>query len=122
MKNMIKNLTAVIVLTLMVGISNNVNAQTPSDGGKQYVEIKTSAVCGSCKKTIETALNDVKGVEKATLDVDSKIVAVNYNPEKVSVDEIKKAINHAGYDADDMPAEKDAYDNLHGCCKKDAVH
>ncbi len=122
MKNKIKSIISLTVITLMITISNNVDAQAPNTGGKQYVEIKTSAVCGMCKKAIETALYNVEGVEKATLDVESKIVAVRYNSETASVEAIKKAIISSGYDADELMAEQEAYDNLHGCCKKDSEH
>jgi len=122
MKNKMKSIITVIVLTMIIGVSKNVNAQTPSEGGKQFVDIKTSAVCGMCKKTIETALYEVEGVKSAELDVETKIVTVKYDAEKSTVEEIKKAINHAGYDADEMVAEQEAYDKLHGCCKKDSQH
>ncbi len=93
-----------------------------AQGGKkgEEVKIKTSAVCGMCKATIEKGMAYEKGVEKATLDVDSKILTVTYNPQKTSVDKLKKAVNELGYDADDAPATPRAYDRLDACCKKDA--
>jgi periplasmic mercuric ion binding protein len=84
----------------------------------EKVEIKTSAVCGMCKTTIETGLAFEKGIRDATLDVETKIVTVNYNPSKTNVDTIRKAISKLGYDADDVPADKAAYDKLSPCCKK----
>ncbi|ALI97869.1 heavy-metal-associated domain-containing protein [Rufibacter tibetensis] len=95
-----------------------------AQGGKkgEEVKIKTSAVCGMCKATLEKGLAYEKGVNKATLDVESKILTVSYNGEKTSLDKIKKAVNELGYDADNSPAAPRAYDRLDACCKKDAVH
>ena len=45
--------------------------------GKNYVDIKTSAQCGSCKSAIEKAVNNVDGVKSAELDLETKI-AVSY--------------------------------------------
>ncbi|MEZ5013716.1 MAG: heavy metal-associated domain-containing protein [Chitinophagales bacterium] len=87
--------------------------------GKQYVEIKTSAQCGSCKATIEKALLNVDGVKSATLDLDTKVVAVKYSGDKTNVEALKNAITAAGYDADEVPADPQAYEQLHSCCKKE---
>ncbi len=86
----------------------------------ETIQIKTSAVCGMCKKTIETALYNEKGVKSASLEVASKVVTVTYKPKAVTPEQLRKAITMAGYDADDMPADARAYENLHGCCKKGA--
>ena len=85
----------------------------------ETVEIQTSAVCDMCKETIEKQLAFTKGVTAAELDVKTAIVTVSYKTHKTTVEDIRIAINEVGYDADDSPAEKKAYENLHHCCKKD---
>ncbi len=119
MRSIIKSALSVIMLTLFISAGSQLKAQTAADGTKQYVEIKTSVQCGSCKKTVESALKNVEGIESAKVDVATKTVAVKYDSAVTSPDAIKKAINMAGYDADDMPADKAAYDNLDACCKKE---
>jgi mercuric ion binding protein len=86
---------------------------------EQTIVIKTSAVCGECKKHIETALNYTKGVKSANLDVESKEVTVVYKSEKTTPDKIREAISKAGYDADSIPANPKSYERLEPCCKKD---
>jgi mercuric ion binding protein len=86
------------------------------------VKIKTSAVCDMCKTTLEKAMAYERGVKESSLDVDSKILTVKYNPQKTTPEKIKKAVTTAGYDADEMPADPKSYDNLNACCKKDAKH
>lgn len=91
-------------------------------GGKatEEVKIKTSAVCGMCKATLEKGLAYEKGVQKAVLDENTKILTITFSPEKTTVAKLKKAVNDLGYDADDQPATPRSYDKLDACCKKDA--
>ena len=82
------------------------------------VSIKTSAVCGMCKSKIEGALSKQEGVVKSSLSDKTKIVLVKYDSTKTSPEKIRQAISMAGYDADDVKANADAYNNLEDCCKK----
>jgi periplasmic mercuric ion binding protein len=89
---------------------------------REEIKIKTSAVCDMCKNTLEKAMAYESGVKKSSLDVDSKILTVVFDPRKTNPEKIRKAINKVGYDADDSPADAKAYEKLHECCKKDAKH
>ena len=51
------------------------------------------------------------------LDLDTKIITVSYNPDKVNVEKIKTSISKAGYSADEVKADKKAYNKLPSCCK-----
>jgi periplasmic mercuric ion binding protein len=86
----------------------------------ETIEIKTSAICGMCKETIETALAYEKGIKKSSLDVKSKVITVTYNPAKTNPGNIRMAIAKSGYDADDVQADEKAYEKLESCCKKGA--
>ncbi len=109
------NLTKGLVVVLL-GLLIVVNVSLAGDSKK--AEIKTSAICGMCKKTIEKGLNKLDGVQKASLDVKTKVATVEYNPKKTNIDKIRKAIANTGYDADKVKANKKAYAKLMGCCKK----
>lgn len=82
------------------------------------VKIKTSAICKMCKERIEKKLAFTKGVTDVNLNLDDKVVTVAYNSKKTSVEQIKKAINETGYDADDMPKDEKAHGKLPSCCQK----
>lgn len=110
-----KKLLSILLVTL--GVTTFGMAQTPKEA---EVKIKTSAVCGMCKKTLEKALSYEKGVASASLDVDSKVITVVYNPKRTNVDKLRTAISKTGYDADEVPADPKAYTQLDDCCKKDA--
>ncbi|HEU4716876.1 MAG TPA: heavy metal-associated domain-containing protein [Bacteroidia bacterium] len=103
------------------------NAQTDTSakvsGNSSIVKIKTSAECDMCKKRIEQEVSKMKGVKKATLDLDTKILTVEYNPKKTSPDKIRKAISDIGYDADDVKANNRASHELQHCTpKQDSAH
>ena len=84
------------------------------------VAIKTSAVCGMCKERIEGGLAFEKGVKSSTLDVDTKVATIIYNPAKTSPAQLRQMLSKLGYDADTIPANPVAYNKLPACCKKDA--
>lgn len=110
MKNSIL-LTAFLLMAAFI-----VNAQSAKK--TEVIKILTSAQCGQCKTRIETALAYEKGVVKSNLDVDSKILSVTYKVGKTTPENIRKVVAAVGYDADDVPANEQAYKNLPACCKK----
>lgn len=114
-----KTLNLTLVLIIIMGFS--AFAQKEAKPKKtETIEILTSAVCGMCKDNIEIALYGVKGVKSAVLDVPSKIVTVKYKPAEVTPEQLRTTIALSGYDADEVPADQQAYEKLHSCCKKGA--
>lgn len=99
-------------------ITNTAKAQ---DATTAELKIKTSATCSMCKTTIEKYMAFEKGVKKSSLDVDSKILTVTYNPQKTTPEKLRIAVTKSGYDADDLKADPKAYKKLDDCCKKGKV-
>ena len=110
-------LFAVMIMTILIGAGNQSMAQDIKNSSDE-VKIKTSAVCGMCKDRIETSLSTEKGVKSVSVDTDTKIATVSYNPEKTDPSKICTAISKIGYDADNVKADPEAYAKLPGCCKK----
>lgn len=113
-----KRITSALFIALLA-FTFSAKAQSAK---KAELKVKTSAVCEMCKTTIEKELAFAKGVKRSTVDVPSKIVTVTYNPKKTTPEKIRQAIAKAGYDADDVPADPKAYENLNSCCKKSGMH
>lgn len=111
-----KHLTIILTVILSFTLANSTLAQKEV----KTIEIKTSSQCGECKERIEKAFAFEKGVKKARLDVDTKVLTVVYKTSKTNPDVIKKVVANVGYDADDVLADKEAYKNLPKCCKKGA--
>ena len=117
-----KNQIAVIIssVIMLTFLTTGLYAQNKKD---ETIKITTSAVCGSCKDRIEKGLSATKGIKSASLDEETKIVTVVYAAAKTNPDEIRKAISKIGYNADDVVADKTAYDKLPKCCKNnDKMH
>lgn len=55
--------------------------------------------CIHCVKRVEEALKSIKGVKKATVDLDAKKASVDYVEAKVSRDALIKAVCDAGFKA-----------------------
>jgi copper chaperone CopZ len=77
---------------------------------------KVSGNCNECKARIENAA-DIKGVKVSTWDPKTQMFTVTYRADKVSEEEIKKAIASKGHDAGDEKAPAEAYKKLPECCK-----
>ncbi|MBX9971065.1 copper-translocating P-type ATPase [Priestia aryabhattai] len=57
----------------------------------------TGMTCAACATRIEKRLNKLEGVDKATVNFALETVLVEYNPEQVSISEMKEAIKKLGY-------------------------
>lgn len=65
------------------------------------IEIKISGMaCAGCSGAVEKALSRLDGVSSSKVDLAKKTAYVNYNPEKISIDGLKKAVEAAGYRVD----------------------
>lgn len=89
-----------------------------SSTGTEETKIALATIqCSTCKKTITKALKTDAGIKDFNINVDAKIVTVNYDKSKTSLDKIEGIITSAGYDANDKKADPKAYDKLESCCK-----
>jgi periplasmic mercuric ion binding protein len=87
----------------------------------QTATISTPTVqCEMCKDRIESMLKREDGVQKAVVDFKKKTTKVTFVKDRTNIENIKTAIANAGYDADDVTAEAEAYKKLPKCCKKPA--
>ncbi len=53
--------------------------------------------CGHCQKRVADAISSLEGVEAVNVDIESESATISFDPEKVSLDGIKTAIQKAGY-------------------------
>ncbi len=86
----------------------------------QKVEIKTPTIqCDMCKTRIENyLLKREPGITAVKVDLKKKTTTVTFLKDRNNIEQIKTAIANAGYDADDVTAEEDAYKKLPKCCKR----
>ena len=117
MKNSV--LKSIVLVVSIFFFSNFTSAQKTT----QKVVIKTFLHCDHCKECETCGLKfkdqmlKIAGVKMYELDEKAMTITVFYNSKKTNLENIKKAISKLGYDADDVKADPQAYENLDGCCK-----
>ncbi len=53
--------------------------------------------CGGCKKSVETGVSSLEGVEKVNVELETGKVEVSFNDTQIDVEQIKSAIQNKGY-------------------------
>ncbi len=79
-------------------------------------EVKVAGNCEMCKARIEKAVKSVAGVDTVDWDKDTKILAVNFDPEITNLLAIETAVSKAGHDTENTRAKTETYNNLPACC------
>ncbi len=101
-----------VIIIIVFFLSYNAQAQNDT------LLVKTSAVCGTCKKTIEHDLSFVKGIVSSDLNFKTKELIVVYDSKKIDANTIRVEVTKVGYDADSLKANPKAFRRLPECCKK----
>ena len=73
--------------------------------------------CGMCVANIENSLKNVNGIDNVKINFKKLNVAVRYNSEIINTQEIEQLISKAGYRANNIEADLEAYEKLASCCK-----
>ncbi|MGV8174168.1 MAG: heavy-metal-associated domain-containing protein [Methanothrix sp.] len=65
---------------------------------EEKIELKVLGMaCAGCKAAVENALQSQEGVSSARVDLAEKKAYVEYDSGKLGPDDLKKAIQEAGY-------------------------
>jgi periplasmic mercuric ion binding protein len=84
--------------------------------------IKTPGItCEICKDRVERYLFKSDGISSVKADYKKHTVTVTWITDRTNIETIKALISNAGYDADDVTADEDAYKKLPLGCKKPAI-
>lgn len=67
---------------------------------KEAVLVSPKISCGHCKMTVESAGNSLEGVNTITADPETKKIDVTYDENVITLDEIRQAMEKAGYPAE----------------------
>ncbi len=54
--------------------------------------------CSVCSANVERKLNSLDGINSATVSLASRTALVDYDPEKITLEDMKRAVSDAGYD------------------------
>lgn len=103
------------VLFFGCGKKNQTTADTKNAGIEKIetVEFKCDGMtCSGCEQTITKEVKKLDGIKEVVADAKAKYVKVTYAGNITNKDDIKKAINEAGYDTEDSKSS-----NPHECDK-----
>ncbi|WP_298708572.1 cation transporter [Chitinophaga sp.] len=107
-----------MVLVLLLAATGSAMAQAKK-GTLATAKIKVPSVqCNMCKDAIQRYFLKEEGVKSMVVDVKKKEATVKYYTDRTNIENIKTAIANVGYDADDVTANEDSYNDLPKCCKK----
>jgi copper ion binding protein len=53
--------------------------------------------CSGCERTVSKVVGSIEGVKSSKADLASSSISLEYDPSKVTIDDIKSAINKVGY-------------------------
>lgn len=103
---------AIIIFIISIFFSVKLDAQVVTS------TISVKGNCDECKERIENAA-DIKGVKTSAWDEKKQAISVTYDSQKVSLDEIEKAIAKSGHETGHQKADPKAYNSLPACCQYD---
>lgn len=107
------------VLLTLLAIAGFTTASFSQTKALETAKIKTpTAACEACKTRIESYLDRYDGIQFVNVNFRRGETTVKYLTDRVNLETIKAAIANAGYDADDLPANEEAYKRLPKACKK----
>lgn len=89
--------------------NNSQNNQTGlNEGEVKSIEIPIEGMsCMSCVANVKKTLTSIDGVIKVNASLQDKNATIKYDPEKVTSEQMKKAINKIGYKAGDIKELKE---------------
>jgi copper chaperone CopZ len=53
--------------------------------------------CSGCERTVSRVVGNIEGVSSSKADLSSSTLTVEYDPSKVTIDQIKNVVNGVGY-------------------------
>ena len=118
------NMKKLILAIAIFFISAALNAQVMASKA-QWITIKSANLkCWECKEKLDNYLkqenytNLQNGILQWKYNLIVGEIRFQYNPDRVNPDEIRTAMNNAGFDADNEKAEEDSYKRLPPICKR----
>lgn len=101
----------VIVSLIFFGLTTNAQKKNAK------IAFEVDGVCMMCKKRIEKAALNTKGVKFANWNVKTHQLNLIIDERKTSKKTIKQNIAAVGHDSKGHVASDEAYNSVHPCCK-----
>ena len=105
-----------LITLLLIICSLNAWSQKKAANTDTIIIFKVSGNCEMCKETIEGSLKKA-GVYTADWNTKTKMIAIDFDSTKVSIQEIHQWISNSGYDTELLTANDSSYNGLSECCQ-----
>lgn len=79
-------------------------------------EFKAYGACGMCETRIENSAKSLDGVLSADWNRESKMLTIEYDADKVALEDVHHKIAEAGHDTEKVRANDEVYQKLPACC------
>ncbi|MCY7422753.1 MAG: hypothetical protein LH478_13540 [Chitinophagaceae bacterium] len=109
-----KTINSFLAILMAVSFISVANAQSTKKLSKETIQVWGN--CEMCKSGIEKAAKNA-GATSADWNVDTKMLAVTFPTEKISLTTIEEKVAAVGHDTKNYTAPAAAYIALAGCCK-----
>ena len=103
------------ILTIICLVGIVITSQAQKKNAKLVLEV--DGVCKMCKKRIEKAALNTKGVKFANWNVEDHQLTVIIDERKTNKKAVCESVAKVGHDTKEVKATDEAYSNLHACCK-----
>ena len=105
-----------LLISIILGVS--IFSCGSSNTSEADISLPT-IMCGMCETNIKDAFSETAGIIKVNVDLEKKSGKIYFDSDKVSIPQIEKQISGAGYQANNVAADAQAYNKLPRCCKVD---
>jgi mercuric ion binding protein len=111
----------IIVAILLMSVLNQASAQSAK---AEWVILKSNNLkCWECKDVLDKYLTKEKdntegGIVQWKINLLQGEVRIQFLPDRTSADEVRAAVNNAGFDTDNEKALDEAYKKLPPSCKR----
>ncbi|MFK7796767.1 MAG: heavy-metal-associated domain-containing protein [Aureispira sp.] len=96
--------------------SNSKSTTMTNENELTQKQLSVSGNCEMCQARIEKIASKIKGVNKASWNVKTKVLKVSFDSNQTSIKEIASAVAKSGHDNSLAKANNTMYEKLPPCC------
>jgi outer membrane receptor for ferrienterochelin and colicins len=110
-----KNILWALLFVILAAYSAEINGMRVQQ--TDTLSVWVNGLCGMCKDRIEKTALQVKGVQEASWDSESRMLSLRVESEKFKEQKLHYSIASAGHDTEQLLAPDPVYEALPACCK-----
>lgn len=111
------------ITTKILRATGEVVQLNPSDNKKEgdaqaiiQKSVRVAGNCEMCQARIHGALRKLNGVSDAYWDIATKLLKVDFDPTRITLDQVEQRLAEVGHDTPKFKAKTSVYESLPPCC------